>query len=138
LSISFSVFAFIPSGSYFKIMKKATIRITDLLLRTIIGANEWERSAPQDVIINIEVVFDASEAVVSDSVKDTIDYKKLKRRIIIEVENSSYKLLESLTNKVLSIVMEEPRAKSAVVRIDKPGALRYTKTVSVEMSDQRA
>jgi D-erythro-7,8-dihydroneopterin triphosphate epimerase len=118
-------------------MKKATIRITDLLLRTIIGSNEWERSAPQDVIINIELVFDASEAVASDSVKDTIDYKKLKRRIIIEVENSSFKLLESLTSRVLSIVMEDARTKSAVVRIEKPGALRYAKTVSVEMADQK-
>jgi D-erythro-7,8-dihydroneopterin triphosphate epimerase len=119
-------------------MRTTTIRITDLLLRTIIGNNEWERSAPQDVIITIEIVFDASKAAASDSIKDTIDYKKLKRRIIVEVENSSFNLLESLTNMVLSIVMEEPRTKKAVVRIEKPGALRYARTVSVEMSDQRA
>ena len=119
-------------------MKTATIRITDLLLRAIIGNNEWERSSPQDVIINIELGYDASEAIASDAMEDTVDYKKLKRRIIDEVEQSHFKLLESLTNRVLSIAMEEPRTLSAVVRIEKPGALRYAKTVSVEMSEKRA
>ena len=119
-------------------MKKATIRITDLLVRTIIGGNEWERDTLQDVIINIEFVYDASKAIASDSMEDALDYKKLKRRIIKEVEGSHFRLLESLTNRVLSIVIEAPGTQSAVVRIDKPGALRFAKTVSVEMSDRRS
>ena len=118
-------------------MRISTIRITDLLVRTIIGGNEWEKNAPQDVIINVEFTYDASKAIASDSMEDSIDYKKLKRRIIDEVERSHFQLLESLTNRVLSMVMEDPKTQSASVRIEKPGALRFAKTVSVEMSDRR-
>jgi D-erythro-7,8-dihydroneopterin triphosphate epimerase len=118
-------------------MKKATIRITDLLLRAVIGGNEWEKNVRQDVVINIQLEYDAEKAVASDVMEDAFDYKKLKRRIIDEVEQSHFKLLESLTNCVLSIVMEDARTLAAIVRVEKPGALRYSKTVSVEMSDRR-
>jgi D-erythro-7,8-dihydroneopterin triphosphate epimerase len=118
-------------------MKKAIIRITDLLLRAVIGDNEWEKKLRQDVIINIELEYDAQKAIDSDSMEDAFDYKKLKRSIIDEVENSHFKLLESLTNRILSIVMEDNRTLAAVVRVEKPGALRYAKTVSAEMSDRR-
>jgi D-erythro-7,8-dihydroneopterin triphosphate epimerase len=118
-------------------MKKATIRITDLLLRAVVGGNDWEKDIRQDVLINIEVEYDARNAVDSDEMADAFDYKKLKRGIIDKVERSRFRLLESLTNMILSLVMEDPRALAAVVRVDKPGALRYAKTVSVEMSDRR-
>ena len=118
-------------------MKKATIRITDLLLRAVIGGNDWEKNIRQDVLINIELDYDAQTAVASDAMENAFDYKKLKRRIIDEVEKSHFRLLESLTNRILSLVMEDPRALAAHVRVEKPGALRYAKTVSVEMSDRR-
>jgi FolB domain-containing protein len=118
-------------------MKKATLQITDLFLRAIIGNNEWERNTPQDVIITITLDYDAAQAAASDSIDDAIDYKKLKRTIIDEVEKSRFKLLESLTNRVLRIVMDDPRTICAAVRVEKPGALRFARTVSVEMSDQK-
>ena len=119
-------------------MKLATIKITDLSLRTIIGGNDWERNTRQDVIINVTFDYDASRAVDSDAMEDAVDYKRLKRRIIEEVEKSRFHLLEKLTSRVLEIVMEDTRVLSAKVRIDKPAALRFAKTVSVEMADRRA
>jgi FolB domain-containing protein len=104
----------------------------------VIGGNEWEKYVRQDVVITIQLEYDAQKAIDTDSMENAIDYKKLKRRIIDDVEKSHYNLLESLANRVLSIVMEDKRTQSAMVRIEKPGALRYAKTVSVEMSDQRS
>ncbi len=111
----------------------ATIRITDLSLRAIIGINDWEREQKQDIIINIALDFDAAAPARSDDVKDTIDYKSLKQRIMRFVESSEYFLLEKLTDQVLGIVLEDPKVLSAWVRIDKPAALRFAKSVSVEM-----
>ena len=118
-------------------MKLATIKITDLSLRTIIGGVDWERNTKQDVVINIALDYDAARAVDTDAMEDAVDYKRLKRRIIDEVEKSSFHLLEKLTGRVLELVMEDARVLSARVRIDKPSALRFAKTVSVEMADRR-
>jgi len=115
----------------------ATIRITDLHLRTIIGTLDWERKVKQDILINITIEFEASKAVASDNLNDTVDYKATTKKIIKEVESSKFHLLEKLTDMVLNIVMEHPSANSATVRIDKPEALRFSKSVSIELSKKR-
>jgi FolB domain-containing protein len=118
-------------------MTIATVRIVDLLLRTIIGGNAWEKTTKQDVIINIRFDYDPTRAIATDAMEDAVDYKKLKRRIIEEVEQSRFQLLEKLTSHILSLVMDDLRVLGATVRIEKPLALRFAKTVSVEMSDRR-
>lgn len=118
-------------------LSPATIRISNLRLRTIIGANEWERTRQQDVILNLAFRFDAAEAARSDAVEDTLDYKKIKHMVIDTVENSSFMLLERLCAEVLSAMMAMPRVTAATVKIDKPHALRFADSVSVEMSAER-
>ncbi|MCK5014225.1 MAG: dihydroneopterin aldolase [Candidatus Omnitrophica bacterium] len=115
----------------------ATIRITNLKLRAVIGTNDWERDCKQDVLINVEIGFDASKASESDQIKDTIDYKALTKRIIQVVEPSNFFLLEKLAKRVLNIIMENPLVKKATVRIDKPLALRFADSVSVELNERR-
>ncbi len=115
----------------------ATIHITDLHLRAIIGNNPWERDKKQDVIINITIDFDATKASKSDKLKDTVDYKALTKKIIKHVETSRYFLLERLAAKVLDIVLTVSVIEAATVRIDKPQALRFAKSVSVTLTAQR-
>jgi D-erythro-7,8-dihydroneopterin triphosphate epimerase len=115
----------------------AIIRITNLKLRTIIGINDWERKKKQDVIINIAIQTDANQASISDNIKDTIDYKLLTKHIIKEVEASKYYLLEKLCRRILEIVLQEKRAYEATVRLDKPGALRFCDSVSVELTHRK-
>lgn len=116
----------------------ATIRITDLKLRAIIGINTWERKLKQDIIINIVLEFDSSKAAKSDNIKDTLDYKALKKRILAFVRNSKFFLLEKLVEEVLTLIMRDPKVLKATVRIDKPKALRFAKSVSIESSRTKA
>jgi D-erythro-7,8-dihydroneopterin triphosphate epimerase len=117
--------------------ERATIHITNLALRTIIGLSPRERSAPQDILINLSLQVDARRAVLTDDVRDSLDYKEVRQQIIATVERSSSQLLESLTHAILATVMENPAVLSATVRVDKPHALRYADSVAVEMQAQR-
>lgn len=112
----------------------ATIRITDLKLKAIIGINPWERKNKQDVIINLTLDFDANKASQSDNIQDTVDYKALKKRIILLVKGSKFFLLEKLVEEVLNLTMQDSKILKATVRIDKPRALRFAKSVSIESS----
>ena len=116
----------------------AKIRVTDLRLRTIIGIYDWERTNKQDIVVNIIIDFDASKAAESDDLKDTVDYKSMTKKIIQAVESSSFFLLEKLTDVVLNIVMENTLVDEALVRVDKPNALRFSDSVSVELSKKRS
>ncbi len=115
----------------------AKIRITNLRLRTIIGTHDWEREVQQNVVINITLDYNATKAIASDDLRQTIDYKILTKQIIKEVEASQFFLLEKLAGRVLDIVTAHPAVLEAAVRVDKPQALRFADSVSVELSWSR-
>lgn len=110
------------------------IKIKRLLLRAIIGFQEWERKKKQDVLINIEIDYNSVSAEKTDQVQNAIDYKALTKRIISEVESSDYFLIESLTSHILDIIMEDTRITAATVFVEKPGALRFAESVGFEES----
>lgn len=120
-------------------MKKAlaTIRIVDLKLKAVIGVNDWETKTVQDVRINIMVLYNAQRAIATDRLKFALDYKALKLSVIRLVKNSSFQLLESLTAAILELIMRDPRIMEATVRVDKPKALRFARSVCVEMTQSR-
>lgn len=113
------------------------IRIKNLRLRTIIGINDWERNATQDVIVNVDIVFDGSQVAETGHIDDTVDYKQIKKKIIKQIESSKFYLLDKLASHVLGIIMEEEKVIRAAVEIDKPHALRFADSVSVCCSGRR-
>lgn len=115
----------------------AILRISDLKLRTIIGTQDWERAIKQDVVINVNLKYNAQRAIRSDCLKGALDYKAITKKIITAVENNQFHLLEKLTDHVLKLIMKESQVKAATVRIDKPGALRFADSVSVELNAKR-
>ena len=114
------------------------ITIENLRLRTIIGINEWERHTRQDVVVHVELELLPGTAFTRDAIDETVDYKRLNKRLIEEVEASCFFLIERLCDHILGLVMDDPRVGRARVRVAKPGALRYTDSVSVECSAERA
>lgn len=113
------------------------IHIENLRLRTVVGIFEWEKNVKQDVIINIEIEFDGTKAIESDDIAHTIDYKSITKKIISEVEEKEYNLIERIAGDVVRIILEDERVESASVRIDKPGALRFADSVSVINTESR-
>ena len=61
---------------------KDIIYIKDLRVQTIIGIFGWEREGRQEVSIDLEISFDCNKAAKTDSIEDTIDYKKITKSIM--------------------------------------------------------
>jgi len=115
----------------------AIIRIKNLLVRTIIGFNPEERVNRQDVVISIEIEVDVLRAVSTDHPDGIYNYKAITKAIIAFVSDSKFQLLERLTYEVLQLVMLDNRVTWAKVEIDKPHALRFSESVSVELEARR-
>ncbi len=113
------------------------IKIENLKLRTIVGIYEWEKKTKQDVVINIEMEFDGAKAIETDNIEDTVDYKTITKKIIAMVEGSEFNLIERIAGETMKIVMENEKVEKASVRVDKPGALRFTDSVSVIQTESR-
>ncbi len=114
------------------------IRIEDLHLRCIIGLNPEEREKQQDVLFQITLHADLRAAGRSDDVADTVNYKTIKLEIMDLVAGSSCFLLERLAEEVAQVCLKDERVQQVDVRLDKPGALRFARTVSVEISRTRS
>ncbi len=114
------------------------ILIKDLLVRGIIGINDWERENPQDILINIEIEADLSEAGASDNIEDSINYRTLTKRVIAHAESANRLTVEALAADLAAICLEEPGAQKVRVRVEKPGALRFAKSVGVEIERHRS
>ncbi len=110
------------------------IYIRDLALKCIIGLYPEERDKKQDVVINVVMGTDLRTAGQSDDLNDTVDYKAIKLAILDFVENSSFQLIESLAEGIAAICLNAARVQSATVTIDKSGALRFCKSVAVEVT----
>jgi FolB domain-containing protein len=111
--------------------------IRDLKTRCIIGINEDERINKQDVIFNIVLYADLEKACLSDNIDDTVNYKEIKKKIIRMAEASSFFLIEKLARQAAEICLENPAVLSADVTLDKPGALRYARSVAVSITRDR-
>lgn len=119
------------------LMSEARIHIKNLRLRTFVGFNPEEQAKKQDVIINVELFYDARAAARSDDVTEALDYKTITKRIIARVEDRHFLLLEKLVHEVLEMCMQHPAVREATVEIDKPHALRFADSVSLSMSARR-
>ncbi|HMP90561.1 MAG TPA: dihydroneopterin aldolase [Kiritimatiellia bacterium] len=118
-------------------MNHDRIYVRDLSLRCIIGIYPDERKNRQDVIVNLILEGPFSEAARSDNIEHTANYKTITKKIIQLVEESEFFLIETLAERISAVCLEDPRVMKATVTLDKPGALRFARSVAVELTRSR-
>ena len=119
-------------------MRYDRIHIRDLACRCIVGVNPEERTRKQEILINVTLEANLSQSCESDRIEHTVDYKELKQRILLAVEESQFYLIERLAESVAAVCLATPQVEAATVSIDKPGALRFARSVAVEIRRERS
>ena len=107
------------------------IFLTGLSIECVVGVWEWERQVKQPVVLDIEMATDIRKAAASDHLDDTIDYKKVSKRIQSFVGESQFQLVETLTERVAEIIVKEFHVPWVKVKLNKKGALRGAKDVGI-------
>ena len=109
------------------------IFLDELKIDTIIGIWDWERRIRQTVVIDLEMSADIARAAASDDVVDTLNYKAVAKRLQAFVGDSSFQLVETLAENIASIIRDEFDVAWVRVKVHKPGAIRGSKDVGVEI-----
>jgi len=104
----------------------------------IIGFIDWERRVKQTVVLDLELPVDCRHAARTDEVADTLDYKKVAKRVLGFVEASEFKLVETLAHRVALVILEEFPVEWVRVALNKPGAIRNSRDVGVVIERSRA
>ena len=118
-------------------MNQDRIGIKDLLVRGIVGLNENERRKRQDILVNLELVTDIRTAAASDNIEEGCNYRSVSKSIIRMVEASSYFTVEKLATEIAHLILEEYPVEEVTVSVEKPGALRFARSVGVTITRNR-
>ncbi|MGB0844551.1 MAG: dihydroneopterin aldolase [Alphaproteobacteria bacterium] len=112
------------------------IAIKKLHLKALIGEYEYERHAKQDLFFTILLHTSVDVDSVKEDLGKTLDYDALTQRISAFVENSTYRLLETMASDLSDLLLEDPRVLAFDLEIEKPDALEKA-TVALLISKSR-
>jgi dihydroneopterin aldolase len=113
------------------------IFIHALKTEAIIGIFDWERQVKQTVIVDIEISADIRKAALSDSIDDTLNYKRVAKRVLAFVEESKFHLVETLAEHIAMLMLEDFGIAWVRISLSKPGAIRNSRDVGVMLERQR-
>jgi len=113
------------------------IFIHALKAEAIIGIYDWERQVRQTVLIDLELAADVRKAALTDSIDDTLNYKRVAKRILAFVESSQFHLVETLAEHVAMLVLDEFGISWVRITLSKPGAVRSSRDVGVSIERDR-
>jgi FolB domain-containing protein len=111
--------------------------IVDLIARGIIGIDDWERGNPQEMRINITLFADLHAAGASDDLRKSVDYRAVAEKVRAYAETARRLTVEALAADLADLCLQEPGVQKVRVRVEKPGALPYCRSVGVEIERAR-
>jgi len=109
------------------------IVVRDLLVRGILGTNDVERKSPQDILIQLTLFADLTQAGRTDKLEDTVNYRTVTKEVIAHAESSARFTVETLAADLAAICLRHPGVKKVRVCVEKPGALRFARSAGVEI-----
>jgi dihydroneopterin aldolase len=107
--------------------------VHDLVLPCRIGIHPDERDRLQRVRVNLDLGVDETGSALSDQLADVVDYEALVDRVRGALAKRHVNLVETLAEHVAALCLEDPRVRSARVRIEKLDAIADVAAVGVEI-----
>lgn len=114
------------------------ILILDLSARGIIGVNDWEREKPQEILINLTLYTDLRQAGEHDDIADTVSYSSVAKKVRALAESAARMTVEALATDLARLCLAEPGIHRVRVQVEKPDAVRFTRSVGVVIERSRA
>lgn len=95
------------------------IEIRGIVVPTVVGALDHERTAAQPIRIDLDLHVDTHEAGVSDDLSDTADYGDVVERVADVVREAKDVLLERLAGRIADCVLDIRRVEAVDVTVTK-------------------
>lgn len=110
-----------------------TVFVRDLEVRAIIGLNDWERRKVQTILIDLDMAWDTAAAAVDEDIEKTVNYRSVSKAVMRLTEEGKFLLVETLAERIADLVRGEFDVPWVRVRVRKPGAVRFSREVGVEI-----
>jgi 7,8-dihydroneopterin aldolase/epimerase/oxygenase len=115
------------------------IRLQNIRFRARHGALRAERDLPRDFVVDLTVELPVTALPRTDSLSRVFDYEKLATIVVEEGTQKTYKLLETLAQRIIDRMLEQTPAESVTVEVRKfaPPTSASVDAFAVELSARR-
>lgn len=119
-------------------MELDRILIKDLSIPGILGINPEERVNEQEILVNAVLWADTRPGAATDDIDDAVNYRTVTKAMIAHIREGKPMLVERLVQELVDICFAmEPRIKRVEMTVEKPGALRYARSVGINITRDR-
>jgi 7,8-dihydroneopterin aldolase/epimerase/oxygenase len=111
--------------------------VRDLMVDASIGIYDKEKSASQQIRINIDLSVTEETVPLNDDYENVVCYEKVVNGIKNIIKSGHVELVETLAEKIADMNMIDPRINAVRVRVEKLEAIENTTSVGVEIERHR-
>ena len=115
-----------------------TIFIREFRVEAWVGIYEWEIQRAQTLEMDIEIGIPDAKPGQSDAIGDTVHYGKVVERVVAELRDRKFNLLEALAEHVCGVITNDFRAPWVRLSVAKLGHIRNVRRVGVTLERKRA
>ncbi len=108
--------------------------VRDLMLSARIGVYASEHTAPQPIVVNIDMLVPDDKPKASDDLADVVCYHEVVKRIrALCAREEHVNLLETLADEMAAACLRDARVIAVRLRIEKPQAIAEAAGVGIEI-----
>lgn len=107
--------------------------VRDLVLTCSIGVYDHEHEAPQRVRINVDLGVLEHGPHSSDRLEDVVCYEQIVNRVRAIAQDGHVNLVEMMAERIAQMSLQDPRVRSARVRVEKLDVFQDAHAVGVEI-----
>ncbi len=105
--------------------------IRNLKVDAIVGIFSWEKRIRQPLHLDLEIALDIRQAAATDNIAYALDYKTVSTRLTEYIRHSEWHLIETLAEKIATLLMEEFGVTWLRLCLSKPAALPAADSVGL-------
>ncbi|HLB21317.1 MAG TPA: dihydroneopterin aldolase [Solirubrobacteraceae bacterium] len=109
-----------PEGERDGAAEAVTVEITGLSLYTHHGVSEAEREVGQRLVLDLRLDIGESDATITDSIEDTVDYGEVCQLVALIAQQRSHKTLERLCSTIANRLLADYDLEGVWVKATKP------------------
>ncbi|MXS85584.1 dihydroneopterin aldolase [Nitrosomonas sp. HPC101] len=107
------------------------IFLKEFRIKTLIGIYPWEKKIPQTIELNLEIALPSQQASRTDHIEDALDYSKIVYKINSMLSQQHFSLLETLTENIAQMILNEFGAPWVKVSAAKLNVIRGVKQLGI-------
>lgn len=101
-------------------VESVTVEITGLSLYTHHGVSDAEREVGQRLVLDLRLDVGETDATVTDSIEDTVDYAEVCQLVALIAQQRSHKTLERLCSTIADRLLADYDLEGVWVKATKP------------------